>query len=197
MKTYNLLNIILVVILSSFTVLFADAQLKTPVNPILVEKIEIKAINPGITGVGNISYDRKHFEDVFKFLKDSETTVQWELNSVDEIFMFSLLINECIPYNKEDIQIYPIDVSTNYSNKSWKYGSYNLSQTNDPIGTKMRLTFIYKNGTIDYMFASDHSIDISNYRYYLTGTLKKYFELKYVELGIYSVNWLGWLKRNK
>lgn len=195
MKFINILNLILIAVLNSVTVFPAKAQLNSSVNPFLVEKIEIKAINPGITGVGNVSYDRQYFDDVFESLSGMETTVQWNLNSNDEIFMFSLLINECIPYNKEDIQIYPIEIYTNYSNTNWKYGSYNSSQTNDPIGTKIKLTFTYKNGTIEYMFASDHSIDISNYRYYLTEPLKKYFELKYVELGIYSANWLDWLNK--
>ena len=44
--------------------------------------------------------------------------------------------------NKEErIKVYPNEVTTNYENHNWLYGSYHTSETNDPIGTKMRISF--------------------------------------------------------
>lgn len=191
----NYRNCILIAIF--FYTIAIQAQLREPINPLNIEKIEIKAINPGITGVGAVSYDRKYFDEIFEYSKNNETTVQWELKQTDEINLFSLLINESVPYEEKNIEVYPNEINTNYENHNWLYGSYHISETNDPIGTKMKISFYLKTGIQENIFASDHTIDFRNYRYSITETMKMYFELKFIELGVYSVDWLEWLKQTK
>lgn len=192
-KNIKKLVLLLIVVLTFSVNLKLNAQLKQPINPLKIEKIKIQVINP--TSVGTVSYDRKYFNSVFEYSKLNEITAQWELKQTDEIYLFTLLINESIPYKEERIKVYPNEVTTNYENHNWLYGSYHTSETNDPIGTKMRISFYYKNGGQENLFASNHSIDIRNYRYLMTESMKMYFELKFVEIGIYAEEWLGWLKK--
>lgn len=194
-RIINYKNCILIAIF--FYAIAIQAQLREPINPLNIERIEIKTINPGITGVGTVSYDRKCFDEIFEFSKKNETTVLWELKQTDEIYLFSLLINKSIPYEEKNIEVYPNEINTNYENHNWLYGSYHISETNDPIGTKMKISVYLKNGIQENIFASDHTIDFKNYRYTITETMKMYFELKFVEMGVYSVDFLWWLKQTK
>ena len=58
-KNIKKLVLLLIVVLTINVNFKINAQLKQPINPLKIEKIEIKAINP--TSVGTVSYDRKYF----------------------------------------------------------------------------------------------------------------------------------------
>ena len=132
-----------------------------------IDSIVIMTIDPMSVGFGPIIYDRGHFDEVFNFFTDPQRhteVAKFVITSPKEKMLISSVINNLIPYEKDEIEVYPDDVKIR-DGIDWKQYLYAEWQTNDPIQTRTRVQFYMKNGDIITAFASSTSFDIFNYRY--------------------------------
>lgn len=132
-----------------------------------IDSIVIMTIDPMSVGFGPIIYDRGHFDEVFDFFTDPQRhteVAKFVITSPKEKMLISSIINHLIPYEKDEIEVYPDDVKIR-DGIDWKQYLYAEWQTNDPIQTRTRVQFYMKDGDIITAFASSTSFDIFNYRY--------------------------------
>lgn len=132
-----------------------------------IDSIVIMTIDPMSVGFGPIIYDRGHFDEVFDFFTDPQRhteVAKFVITSPKEKMLISSIINHLIPYEKDEIEVYPDDVKIK-DGIDWKQYLYAEWQTNDPIQTRTRVQFYMKDGDIITAFASSTSFDIFNYRY--------------------------------
>lgn len=132
-----------------------------------IDSIVIMTIDPMSVGFGPIIYDRGHFDEVFDFFTDTQRhteVAKFVITSPKEKMLISSIINHLIPYEKDEIEVYPDDVKIR-DGIDWKQYLYAEWQTNDPIQTRTRVQFYMKDGDIITAFASSTSFDIFNYRY--------------------------------
>jgi len=149
--------------------LCATTQKTINIQPIELDSVTVKMINPTAMGFGDICYDREHFEIVFDFYKKNKDlgvdVYESHLTSFNEITMFISMLNSSEPLEASMIDVYPSQVKT-MPNIDWLKPLHNHPEiTNDPVETRCKIT-IYKHSgeTID-AYLSPTTIDIFDYRY--------------------------------
>lgn len=167
MKHYSKYFVSLLIVVVSQ--LYAEAQKAIWIQPIEIDSITVKLIDPTAMGIGDICYDRVHFDEVFDYYELNRNlgidSYCIHLVSLKEISLFLSILNSSIPLNSSMINVYPDQIRT-LPGIDWRKPLHNSPDiTNDPIETRGKIMLYMHSGETVTAFFSMTALDIFNYRY--------------------------------
>lgn len=140
---------------------------KLYVDFLRIDSVVIETIEPGALMLGGFSVSRKHFSEVFEFLKEQgiHDVYKFKISDRKERMYFCEILNHLPPYKKSEIEVYPDEVADN-PNLDWLH-TFNQGEhlSNDPLELRTRIRIYFRDGEMVTGYASSTSLDILNYRY--------------------------------